>query len=533
MSTKINIRSPFYLKYGEPALPSVELTCLLVNLQLAEVNMFGDVILPKSDYGNILSYTSTDSGFTDGRYATVGTATDRTIVFTISIPTNFSNALDDTIDCSVTVSQPPLVCSGGVTLNGTVPNQALDTGGDSVTIDLSSYFTEGTDPITSYTVTNNNLDYLQHSMFASTITIFSQNKAGVKNIYVEASDGDIATCNATQPIQITTTSQVAYDCNDTYFSGGAISQSGTITNPILSGTIIQIRSSSGGSPITSYPANTTGSSRDVTLYFLITIPTGYSNTSSNVLCSKLFSQPTSALPTFTCDIAALTTQSITSFGSIGKGIANEGTITAFSPIGFDAVTVATPRTVDFTVTIPSSGYSNSGGTPLTCPIGMEQPANVPVVGNSQWYLAGSSSTPFMTDAQYDAAFPTGGDAYRTFMSAEMQADARGYSSNQNLPRANFPIILTSDTPELNVNTFVIQARLTDSWKGTLFQAPRPTSNLSNPTGGRYFRITQTEESYSQAPNDLEQSYYVLINEAGIILEVWSAEWLIKKFIKIS
>ena len=531
MSTKINIRSPFYLRYGEPALPSVELTCLLVNLQLAEVNMFGDVILPKSDYGNITSYTSTDSGFTDGRYATVGTATSRTIVFAISIPTNFSNALDDTIDCSVTVSQPPLVCSGGVTLNGTVPNQALDTGGDSVTIDLASYFTAGTDPITSYTVTNNNLDYLQHSMFASTITIFSQNKAGVKNIYVEASDGDVATCNATQPIQITTTSQVAYDCNDTYFSGGAISQSGTITNPILSGTIIQIRSSSGGSPITSYPANTTGSSRDVTLYFLITVPTGYSNTSSNVLCSKLFSQSTSALPTFTCDIAALTTQSITSFGSIGKGIANEGTITAFSPIGFDAVTVATPRNVDFTVTIPSSGYSNSGGTPLTCPIGMEQPANVPVAGTEQWYIANSNNAPFITNAQYDAAYPTG--TFYSYASIEGQSEARGYSSTLNLQPTTTPIILTSDTAELNVNTFVIQARLTDSWQGTLFKSPPPQFAIQNSSGGTYFRIGRTLQDYTQSPNDLEQSYYVLINQAGIILEVWSAEWLIKKFIKIS
>ena len=216
MSTKINIRSPFYLKYDEPALPSVALTCSLINLQYAGVNMFGDVELPKSDYGDIVSYTSSDSGFTDGRYATVGTATSRTIVFTLNIPTNFSNASDEAIDCSVTVTQPVLVCSGGVTLNGSVPNQAIDTGGSSVSINLASYFTAGSDPIILYNVTNNNLDYFQHSIDGNTLTIFSQNKAGVKNLYVEASDGDIATCDATQPIQITTTSQIAYDCDDTY-----------------------------------------------------------------------------------------------------------------------------------------------------------------------------------------------------------------------------------------------------------------------------------------------------------------------------
>ena len=533
MSTKINARSPFYLKYSEPALPSVALTCSLINLQLAGVNMFGDVQLPSTDYGSIVSYTSSDSGFTDGRYATVGTATSRTIVFTISIPTNFSNASDDTIDCSVTVSQPALVCSGGVTLNGTVPNQALDTGGDSVSINLASYFTAGSDPIAAYNVTNNNLDYFQHSMFGSTITIFSQNKAGVKKLYVEASDGDIATCDATQSIQITTTSQIAYDCNDTYFSGGSIAQNGTIVNPILSGTITEIRSSSGGSAITSYPANTTGSARNVTLYFLITVPTGYSNTSGSIECSKTFSQPTASLPTFTCSLAALTSQSITSFGSIGKGIANRGTITAFSPIGFDGVTQDTSRTVDFTVTVPSSGFSNSGGSSLTCPITMTQPANVPVVGTKQWYIELGFSAPFMTDAQYEAAFPSGFDTFRTYGSIEKLVEQRGYSSNLNLSKASVPIILASDTPELNVNTFVTRARLTDSFKGNLFLSPKPTSNFQNPTGGRYYRITKTEESYSQAPNDLQQSYYVLINQAGMILEVWSAEWTIKKFIKIS
>tara|TARA_R110000824_G_scaffold396129_1_gene597403 strand:+ start:336 stop:1940 length:1605 start_codon:yes stop_codon:yes gene_type:complete len=534
MSTKINARSPFYLKYSEPALPSVALTCSLINLQLAGVNMFGDVQLPSTDYGDIASYTSSDSGFVDGRYATVGTATNRTIVFKISIPTNFSNASDDTIDCSVTVSQPALVCSGGVTLNGTVPNQALDTGGDSVSINLASYFTAGSDPIAAYNVTNNNLDYFQHSLDGNTLTIFSQNKAGVKKLYVEATDGDIATCDATQPIQITTTSQIAYDCNDTYFSGGSIAQNGTIVNPILSGTITEIRSSSGGSAITSYPANTTGSARNVTLYFVITIPTGYSNTSGSIECSKIFSQPTASLPTFTCSLAALTNQSITSFGSIGKGIANRGTITAFSPIGFNGVTQDTPRNVDFTVTVPSSGYSNSGGSPLTCTIALIQPANVPVVGTKQWYIANSNNAPFMTQAQYEAAYPnapTGPNS--SYTNIEAQAEVRGYSSVFNLQPTSTAIILSSDTPELNVNTFVIRALLTDSFKGNLFKSPKPSFQYSNPTGGMYFRIGRNKQSFTQSPDDLEQSYYVLINQAGMILEVWSAEWTIKKFIKIS
>ena len=534
MSTKINIRSPFYLKYDEPALPSVELTCSLINLQYAGVNMFGDVELPKSDYGDIVSYTSSDSGFTDGRYATVGTATSRTIVFTISIPTNFSNASDDTIDCSVTVSQPALVCSGGVTLNGSVPNQALDTGGSSVSINLASYFTAGSDPIILYNVTNNNLDYFQHSIDGNTLTIFSQNKAGVKNLYVEASDGDIATCDATQPIQITTTSQIAYDCNDTYFSGGLISQSGTITNPTLNGTITEIRSSIGGSAITSYPANTTGIARNVILFFIITVPTGYSNTSQSIECGKTFSQPTASLPTFTCSLAVLTSQSITSFGSIGKGIANRGTITAFSPIGFDAVTQDTSRTVDFTVTVPSSGFSNSGGSALTCPITLTQPANVPIAGNKQWYRGtGHNQALFMTDAQVLAAYPNVVEPQRTNLSIEKIAEARGYNWQFTFTKANIAIVLSSDTPELNVNTTMFRGSTAQPQNLKIEEIAKPQSNISNPTGGYYMRITQAKETYYTNPSLLGRSFFALVNQAGLILEIWLADWTTKTFTKIS
>ena len=49
----------------------------------------------------------------------------------------------------------------------------------------------------------------------------------------------------------------------------------------------------------------------------------------------------------------------------------------------------------------------------------------------------------------------------------------------------------------------------------------------------YFRIGRNEQSFSQSPDDLQQSFYVLINPSGMIVEVWSAEWTIKKFIKIS
>ena len=193
MSTKINVRSPFYIKVSEPALPAVALDCSTVNLQGFAVDQFGNITLPDSDYGTIASYTSTAGDFTDGRFATVSTDTSRTVTFSISIPPNFSNSANTTIDCNATATQPADVCTGGVTLNGSIPSQSIDTDGDTATIDLSSYFTQGVDPIASYNITNNYLDFFTHSLDGNTLTIIGTSRAGTKNMYVEATDGDSST----------------------------------------------------------------------------------------------------------------------------------------------------------------------------------------------------------------------------------------------------------------------------------------------------------------------------------------------------
>ena len=41
--TKINIRSPFYLRYDEPDVPSVALDSDLVNLQGMTIDQFGNI----------------------------------------------------------------------------------------------------------------------------------------------------------------------------------------------------------------------------------------------------------------------------------------------------------------------------------------------------------------------------------------------------------------------------------------------------------------------------------------------------------
>jgi hypothetical protein len=531
MSTKINVRSPFYLKYGEPALPAVALDCATINLQGFAVDQFGNVTLPDSDYGTIASYTSSAGDFTDGRFATVVSDTSRTVTFSISIPPNFSNAGDTTIDCNATATQPEYVCTGGVTLNGSIPSQSIDTNGDIATIDLSSYFTQGVSPIANYTITNNYLDFFTHSIDGNTLTIIGTSRAGTKNMYVEASDADALTCNATQTIQITTTAQVTYACTDAYISGGSISQSGTITNPTVNGTITAVKDSSGGSTITSYPANTTGSDRDVTLYFDITVPTGYSNSGSTVECSKTFSQPTSALPTFTCDIASLTNQAVYSSGSIVKGIANIGTISGFTPIGFDSVTVDTPRTVAYTVTPPASGYSNSGGSDISCNVTMTQPAIRPTAGNELWYTGGVGID-FMTKAQFQAVDPSVSQIDLNFSTYEGALEANGlYDPKKRITdKAVVPLRFSSTTPENLINTYAFHDR------GSLDASLWVSNNYSyyNPTGGYYWRITKVRESGSYiSPAFLQTSYYMKLEPSGLITEIWFVDWYAATFTKIA
>ena len=391
MSTKINVRSPYYIDVQEPTRPVVELTCTLIALQGFGVDEFGNVVLPNPAYGDILSYSSTDSDFSDGKFDTVSTDTSRTITFRISIPDNFSNSANDYIECDATTTQPEFVCTGGVTTNGSIPNQSLNTGGNTATIDLSSYFTQGTDPIAGYNITNSYPSYIETSVSGNTLTISAKQIAGTITFFVEAFDDNIATCNATQSIQVTLTSLVTYDCDDSYLSGGIVNQDGSIINPNVNGTITAIRETALGSPITSLPANNTGSSIDHTLFFDITVPTGYTNVGATVQCSKDFTQVSSTLPEFTCDVASLTGQGIYLSGAILQGNTQEGTISRFSPTNFAIVNSTTSRSVTFFVTPPASGYTNSGGSDIQCVKTLTQPAIETTCGNEIYYIADTAA----------------------------------------------------------------------------------------------------------------------------------------------
>ncbi len=407
MSTKINVRSPFYLNLSAPTVPTPEFTCSTAFPRGLDDTGFsvdnqGIITVPSPTYGQFESLSSSDSGFSNNKYATVSTDTTRTITARTRIPVGFSNTSSIHKDCILTTIQPgtsssvvePTVCAGGPTTSGSISAVALDTGGNSTTIDLSSKFSGET----TYAVNNPNPSLISTSISGSNLIISSNTIGGTATIYAIGRDGSYpTTCEAVQSISVTISlpaGSPAFDCNTSPLTGGGIAADGTLTNP---STIADITAST---PSTS--ANTTGSARDVTITFTLTVPAGYSNAGASITCPKTFSQQAqSVTPTFTCDLAELTGQSISTNGAVYVGSALRGTITDFTPVSFPTVTSNTSRSVDFTVQIPSE-YTNAGGTITCTKPTIVQPATVDPCGLNEFYITsvGRSSVGGFCDAAY-------------------------------------------------------------------------------------------------------------------------------------
>lgn len=393
MATKINVRSPFYLNLTEPVEPLPLFTCGIADIKNLSIDQQGQINTPSLTYGFIDSITSPDADFSNGKFATVSTATARNITIRILIPAGFSNTQDVYIDCDNVVTQPALVtsgpapsCSGGPTTSGSIPSQTLDVDGDSTTIDLTSYFTQGSEAIAGYTIYNPST-VVNASVSGDTLTLSSNAIGGSTTVHVSAYDNGSNTCTATQSISVTVNApDQDFACTNNginALSGGSIAQDGTITNPNSPATITAIKETSGGSSITSYDANDTGSDRSVTLFFDLTAPAGYGNAGSTIECSATFNQPAGD-PEFTCDLANLSGQQISTDGTIKSGSASLGTISDWSPKSFDEVSTDTARTVTFTIDVPS-GYSNSGT--ISCPKTITQPGATPLCGTNEFEIS--------------------------------------------------------------------------------------------------------------------------------------------------
>ena len=192
MSTKINVRSPFYLHLTEPTVPLPTYDCTTANLIGFAVDNQGVVTLPNADYGIVHSYTSTAGDFADGKFATVSSDTVRTIDVTIRIPSGFTNTEDVYFECGTSATQPgltttvvePTPCTPEITLNGSIPSQSLNSGGNSVDIDLSNYFTQGAYPISGYNITNSNPVLVSTAISGSIFTITSNVIGGSTTRYM-------------------------------------------------------------------------------------------------------------------------------------------------------------------------------------------------------------------------------------------------------------------------------------------------------------------------------------------------------------
>ena len=397
MSTKINVRSPFYLNLTEPVVPLPIYDCIVADLRGFAIDNQGVITEPTPRYGIVYSFTSADAGFANGKFATVTTPTERLVTFTVTIPAGFSNTSDLYLECGQHFTQPAsTTCTPSVTTSGSIPSQSLPTGGSTVDIDLSGYFTGET----KYAVNNNNPALITTALSGSTLTLTTNGLAGSATIYALGRDNSYpTTCEAVQPISITVTAAgVDFDCTPSPLLGGSIAADGTITRPVSIAQIQGVSLTNGGALLSpeTVAANTGSASQPVTLWFKLTAPTGYNNAGSTVWCSSTLTQAGTAPLIFNCTIASLTGQKIATDGSISLGTAAYGTVKSFTPPNppFGTVSTNTTRIVEFQVEIPS-GYADAG-TEINCPREIIQPATIPVCGLGVGLYI-SVGKPFFTD----------------------------------------------------------------------------------------------------------------------------------------
>lgn len=390
MSTKINARSPFYLEAEEPVVSLGAFDCDVAGLTDFRVNSDGTIVNPLIRNGSIISQDNTSFAAN-----TSGSPISRTVNYTILIPAEYTNSGDGTFVCPQTFSQPSQTAAEDPDQNdncpsfsGTISNiTGLDNTGSSIT--LNSFFSEGADAsIDTYRVIQYGDLAIQHSFSGSgvnqTVTFTTGLTCAEASFRIEAQNdqdacvarSNLFTISANCP-SVTLTCTTDDDNNDAInLQGGSIAADGTISSPSFQNALnIKRIEDSGDNTITSYPANNTGSARDVTLTFVFDIPSHYSN-SGEIECDKTFSQPptTAPLETLACGDDRIVYENfrIANTGDIVEGEARVlvngvsanftvNTLGVSTGTAFPEVAVTTPRTIGVTITVPS-GWANAGST---------------------------------------------------------------------------------------------------------------------------------------------------------------------------
>lgn len=398
MSTKINVRSPYFLEFTEPTPTFGTFDCNTADLQNFAVSSAGVITVPTPRYGTIIDQTATNFA-----QNTSGSAISRTVTYTIRIPEGYSNYADGTIDCDATVDQPtqsaqedPNTNNNCPTFSGTIPNATNTT---STTVNLSTYFTAGSGAsISSYQVIKTGDSGITYSVSSNTLTIESSINCLSASFTVIARNASDACTAASNSFSFSTPCTEDFDCNDVNLTGGRIEQDGTVhkSSFVLGDGVKELLYN--GSVITApynVGANTSGSSVQKTITYRMYIPQGYNNYSvgATIDCDKTYTQPSTVqLPEFNCAEANLTNAFISKKGNIAAPTVERGTLVSWTPQSFDPVTTYTQRNVTFTITPPATGYTNSGGSNITCVLNLTQPPTIDTCGSTNLYVTTHSST---------------------------------------------------------------------------------------------------------------------------------------------
>lgn len=380
MSTKINVRSPYYLRLEEPTETLGAFTCETADLVNFQVSDNGNIRTPDIAKGRIIQ--ASDTSFAAN---TSGSSISRTVTYTIGIPDSYSNSNLGTIDCDVTANQPTQPAIQDPNTNDNCPTVASQptnftaTASDKdTTYTLSSIFTAGSGAsINRYAIRAVDSNGVTHSI-SSGVATFTVADCGSGTFYIRAFN-DTDNCYVdTNTFTITGYCADAYDCSVAALEGGDVAQDGTVTfaaptigtlNDVLDGATSIFTSKS-------VSANNTGSDRTVTITYRLNIPSGYTN-SGTLDCDIDYTQPAAAPsdPAFTCADVNFLGGFISENGNVSRpSVVSGASIASYSPQFFDTVQVDTSRTVTFTINVPSSGYSNSGST-INCDYTMTQAAD--------------------------------------------------------------------------------------------------------------------------------------------------------------
>ena len=404
MSTKINVRSPFYLEFTEPVQTLGTFNCATASLQNFAVQSDGAVIEPTIANGLIIDETATSFAAN-----TSGSPISRSITYTIEIPEGYSNVADSTIDCTVTVDQPsqtaqedPVQNNNCPTFSGSIPSHSNVSSG--TVINLASYFTAGAGAsIDSYEIIRYGSAGIGYELTGSSLKLISSVNCASATFVIVAhnsadacsvrSNGFNASSNCVEDDGAGGTQPILYDCDEAQLTGGSIKQDGQHTK--ASFRIGSVKELLYNGSVLSAPfnvgANNSGGNLPKTITYRMYIPPGYDNYSSGATfdCDLPYSQP--AVPTlkpFECGDAGLAYMFISKQGNIAQGSAAEGTIKSWTPQSFPEVSVDTSRTVTFTVTAPNDPKYSNANQDIDCDKILVQPRTVDDCGSTVLYLSG-------------------------------------------------------------------------------------------------------------------------------------------------